>query len=311
LLPDRRRRTEIKIYEINPTLKLLDLAVPLPGFKQFIGVYLFRGEKTAVVDVGPKSAIPNLFSALAELGISPREVDYIVLTHVHIDHAGGTGMAIREMSNAKVLAHSRARSHLIDPTILWEASLKTLGDVAVRYGSIDPVPEDKILVATDEMRLELGKALTLEVYLTPGHATHHLSLFDRANSVLIAGEAAGVCTDGAVRPGTPPPFKLEDALASVDRLITLAPEKLCYAHFGCYDNGLDRLKRYKEQLLSWYRIIDSATSDGKSVAEIIKLLREKDSNLAYLDRLGREEYAGEMELLGSHIQGLAASVRKP
>ncbi len=309
-LPGRRRRTKIKVYDITPTLKLLDLAVPLPGFKQFIGVYLFRGEKTAVIDVGPKSAIPNLFSALAELDISPREVDYIILTHVHIDHAGGTGLAIKEMSNARVLAHSRARSHLIDPTILWEASLKTLGDVAIRYGSIDPVPEDKIIVATDEMRIELGKALTLEVYLTPGHATHHLSLFDRANGVLIAGEAAGVCTDGAVRPGTPPPFKLADAFASVDRLIALEPQKLCYAHFGCYDDGLNRLKRYRDQLSLWSGTIGSATDAGKSVAEIVQLLREQDSNLAYLDRLGREEYAGEMELLGSHIQGLAASVRK-
>ena len=310
LVTARRRRTKIEVYDITPTLKLLDLEVPLPGFKQFIGVYLFRGEKTALIDVGPKSAIPHLLATLAELGMSPREIDYIILTHVHIDHAGGTGLAIKEMSNARVLVHSRARSHLIDPTILWEASLKTLGDIAVKYGSIDPVPEDKIMVATDEMRIELGKALTLEVYLTPGHATHHLSLFDRANGVLIAGEAAGVCTDGAVRPGTPPPFKLADALASVDRLIALEPQKLCYAHFGCYDNGLERLKRYKEQLSLWSGIIGSATDAGRSVAEIVQLLREKDGNLAYLDGLDRDEYAGEMALLGSHIQGLAASVRK-
>ena len=289
---------------------MLNLELPIPGFKQFIGVYLFRGEKTALVDVGPKSAIPHLLSAIAELGISPKEIDYIVLTHVHIDHAGGVGIAIREMSNAKVLAHSRARSHLIDPTVLWEASLKTLGDIAINYGSIEPVPEDRIVVVTDQMQLELGNGLTLEIYLTPGHATHHLSLFDRANSVLIAGEAAGVCTDGVLRPGTPPPFRLEDALASLDRLITLKPQKLCYAHFGCYDNGLERLKRYKEQLLLWYGIIDSATNAGKSLEEFMLLLREKDRSLDYLDGLDRDEYARELALLSNSIQGLAGSVRK-
>lgn len=248
-------------------------------------------------------------AALNELNISPKEIDYIILTHIHIDHAGGVGMAIKEMSNTKVLAHSRAHSHLIDPTVLWESSLKTLGDIAVGYGRIDPVPEDSIVEARDEMTIELGKRLKLEVYLTPGHATHHLSLYDRANSILIAGEAAGVCTDGAVKPGTPPPFKLWDALASVDRLIKLAPQKICYAHFGCYGNGLHRLKIYKEQLLSWSRITSSATDAGKNVREIIKLLREQDSNLAYIDRLDSEEYAQEMELLESHIQGLAASIQ--
>jgi glyoxylase-like metal-dependent hydrolase (beta-lactamase superfamily II) len=232
------------------------------------------------------------------------------LTHIHIDHAGGVGMAIKEMGNAMVLAHSRARSHLIDPTVLWESSLKTLGDIAVGYGKIDPVPENRILEACDEMTVELGSGIELEVYLTPGHAKHHLSLFDKASSILLAGEAAGVCTDGAVKPGTPPPFKLCDALSSIDRLIKLAPQKICYAHFGCYGNGLHRLKIYREQLLSWYRIIRSATDVGKNVREIIKLLRDQDSNLAYIDLLDGEEYAQEMELLESHVHGLAASMQR-
>lgn len=305
------RRTRIGVYAITSTLGFLNLELPIPGYKQFIGVYLFHGEKTAIIDVGPKSAIPHLLSAIAELGMSPKEIDYIVLTHVHIDHAGGVGMAIREMSNAKVLAHSRARSHLIDPKVLWEASLKALGDIAIKYGSIESVPEDRIAVATDQMQLELGNGLTLEIYLTPGHATHHLSLFDRANGVLIAGEAAGVCTGGAVRPSTPPPFKLADALSSIDKLITLEPQKLCYAHFGCYDNGLERLKLYKEQLLLWHNIINSATNVGKNLEEILLLLRERDRSLDYLDGLDRDEYARELALLGNTIYGLAGSVQKP
>ena len=310
LLPGIGRRIKIKLSTITPTLRLIDLGLPMPGYKQSMGVYLFRGAKTALVDVGPKSAIPHLFSALAELNISPEEIDYIMLTHIHIDHAGGVGLAIREMSNAKVLTHSRARSHLIDPTVLWQASLQVLGDIAVKYGSIEPVPEDRIVVATDQMQLELGDGLTLEVYLTPGHAPHHISLFDRANSVLISGEAAGICTAGAVRPNTPPPFKLEDALSSIDKLIALKPEKLCYAHLGCYDSGLERLKLYREQLLSWYNIINSAVKAGKSLEEILSLLREKDRSLDYLGSLGRDEYAREMALLGSSIQGLVELVRK-
>ncbi len=255
--------------------------------------------------------IPYLLSALRGLDISPGKIDYIVLTHIHMDHAGGIGTAIREMGNARVLAHHRARPHLIDPTALWEASLKTLGDIPLRYGKVEPVPEDRILDAADRMKLELGGGLTLEVYLTPGHASHHLSLFDSANGVLIAGEAAGVGTDGAVRPNTPPPFKLEDALSSLDRLITLEPQKLCYAHSGCYDNGLERLKLHREQLLAWCNIISSATEAGKDAAEILLLLREKDRSLNYLNSLDGEENAGEVAQLINTIHGLAGSVGEP
>jgi len=298
----------MEIHAITPTLRLLNLQPPIPGYKEFIGAYLFSGEKNAIIDVGPTAAIPNLLSALTEAGISPKEIDYIVLTHIHIDHAGGVGTAIKELSNAKVLAHSRARSHLIDPTMLWKGSLKTLGDLALKYGPIEAVPEDRIVVATDQMKLDLGYGLALEIHLTPGHAAHHLSIFDRASGVLIAGEAAGVCIDGMVRLATPPPFKLEETLSSIDKLIALEPQRLCYGHFGCFDNGLERLKLYKEELLTWYETVNSAARAGKNPEDILLLLREKDKSLAYLDGLGRDDYNREFALLINTIKGLAEPV---
>lgn len=298
----------MEIHAITPTLRLLNLQPPIPGYKEFIGAYLFSGEKNAIIDVGPTAAIPNLLSALTEAGISPKEIDYIVLTHIHIDHAGGVGTAIKELSNAKVLAHSRARSHLIDPTMLWKGSLKTLGDLALKYGPIEAVPEDRIVVATDQMKLDLGYGLALEIHLTPGHAAHHLSIFDRASGVLIAGEAAGVCIDGMVRLATPPPFKLEETLSSIDKLIALEPQRLCYGHFGCFDNGLERLKLYKEELLTWYETVNSAARAGKNPEDILLLLREEDKSLAYLDGLGRDDYNREFALLINTIKGLAEPV---
>lgn len=298
----------MEIHSITPTLRLLNLQPPIPGYKRFIGAYLFSGEKSAIIDVGPTAAIPNLLSALTEAGISPKEIDYIVLTHIHIDHAGGVGTVIRELSNAKVLAHSRARSHLIDPTMLWKGSLKTLGDLALKYGPIEAVPEDRIVVATDQMKLDLGHGLALEIHLTPGHAAHHLSIFDRASGVLIAGEAAGVCIDGMVRLATPPPFRLQETLSSVDKLIALEPQRLCYGHFGCYDNGLQRLKLYREKLLTWYETVNSAARAGKNPEDILLLLREEDESLSYLDGLDRDEYNREFALLVNTINGLAEPV---
>ena len=113
------------------------------------------------MDVGPKVTVPNLLSSLAKLGISPGEIDYIILTHIHVDHAGGIGTAIKEMSRAKIVASDRALSHLVDPTALWTASVKTLGELALKYGEIEPVPEDRIVAATDQMKLDLGSGLVL------------------------------------------------------------------------------------------------------------------------------------------------------
>jgi len=300
----------MEIYNITPTLKLVDIHPQIPGFYKFLGAYVLRSEKTAVIDVGPKVAVPNLLQALNSFDLSPNDVDYIILTHAHIDHAGGTGTAIKEMGKAKIIVHSRAIPHLIDPTKLWEASLKTLGDTAIKYGEIEPVPEHRIIAATDEMKLDLGRGLKLEIYLTPGHAPHHLSIFDRANGVLVAGEAAGVCIDGTIRPATPPPFRLEEALSSIDKLIALEPKKLCYGHFGCYDSGIERLKAYRQKLLDWHKFVSTAAKVERNPEAILTLRRKEDQSLNYLDRLNSDEYAREFELLINSINGLLGAVPK-
>ncbi len=299
----------IEVRAISRTLKLIDLQPPIPGYERFIGAYLFVGEKKAIVDPGPASAIPNLLSALAELNISPGEIDYVILTHIHIDHAGGTGTALRDMPRAKVLGHSEALRHLADPARLWEASLKTLGDLALRYGRIEAVPEDRLAAATDLMSVDLG-GLLLEVHLTPGHAAHHLSLFDRRNGVLIAGEAVGVCINGAVRMATPPPFRLDETLSSIDRLISLEPKTLCYGHFGCYDNAVERLRLARSKLLEWHGTAASAAREGKGPEEILGLLRSRDRDLDYLDALSQDAYRREHDLLVNTIAGLSQSARQ-
>ena len=300
----------MEIHTISPTLKLVDLRPPISGYERFIGAYIFVGEKKAIIDPGPTSAIPNLLAALAELGMSPAEIDWIILTHIHIDHAGGAGTALRDMPRAKVLAHSQALRHLADPAKLWEASLKTLGDLALQYGRIEPVPEDRIAAAADLMAIDLGGGHVLEVHLTPGHAAHHLSLFDRKDGILIAGEAAGVCVNGAVRMATPPPFRLDETLSSIDRLISLEPKTLCYGHFGCYSNAVERLRLARAKLLAWHEIIGSAAREGKTPEEILGLLRHKDRDLDYLDALSRDEYRREHDLLINSINGLGQSARE-
>ncbi len=252
--------------------------------------------------------MPGLLAALEQADIKPGKVDYIILTHIHLDHAGGTGSLLKSLPNATVVAHSRARSHLIDPNKLWEASLSTLGDLALKYGQMEPVPAERILVADEGMKITLGEELELEVCLTPGHAVHHLSLFEKTSGMLFAGEAAGACINGGLRPATPPPFKLEEALASLDKLIILKPENICYGHFGCYGDGLKRLKSYREKLLRWHAVVNSQASKGTDPEEIFSIMRGLDSDLKYLDTLDKDEYQREFKLVVNSIYGLAGLV---
>lgn len=256
------------------------------------------------MDPGPASAIPNLLGALRQLDISPAEIDYIILTHIHIDHAGGAGIALRAMPRARVFAHVQAFRHLVAPARLWEASLKTLGDLAPGYGRIEAVPEERLAILTDLAAIDLGRAVVLEAHYTPGHAAHHLSLFDRGSGVLLAGEAAGVCIDGALRLATPPPFRLDETLSSIDRLMALEPKTICYGHFGAYGDAMDRLRLARSKLLAWHRTVGRAAGDGLGPEETLAVLRKQDPDLAYLDRLDQDAYRREHDLLINTIKGL-------
>jgi Zn-dependent hydrolases, including glyoxylases len=201
-------------------LFLINLDQEIEGFRDFIGAWLYRDEAvTFLVDPGPASSIDRLKSALDKMGVD--EIDYILLTHIHIDHAGGTGKLLGYFPDAEIVCHPRGIKHMIDPVKLWEGSLKVLGDVARAYGEIVPVPRDSICFRET---IETGSDV-IEAIETPGHAVHHLSyLF---NECLFAGEAAGVQqllpNKIYTRPGTPPRFDLEIWLASLKRVIVERP----------------------------------------------------------------------------------------
>ena len=292
------------VQEITLNLKLLSSHPTLAGFEDFIGSYLFHSEKKALVDVCPKAAIPGLLNVISQAGVNPDEIDYIILTHLHMDHAGGIGQALKEMKNALILAHPRAYNHLIDPAVLWKASQETLGDLALRYGKIEPVPENRIIIAEDGMKLDMGKGLVLEIYLTPGHAPHHLCVFDRNEGILLAGDMAGIYMDGFLRPGTPPPFRFHDYITSLDRMIALSPAKLGYAHFGCYDNAVAMLRAVKVQTILWYEIAQAGAKEGKTAEEIIKLIGKKDKTIDKLNALNKRIFQRDRTLILNTVRGL-------
>jgi glyoxylase-like metal-dependent hydrolase (beta-lactamase superfamily II) len=276
----------------------------IPGYQNYISTYLALGEKKALIDIGPRAGVKGVLLALSEANLNPDEIDYIILTHIHIDHAGGVGTVIKSMKNASVVVHPRGRQHLIDPTALWNASMETSRELTLKYGQFEPVPEEKIIVAEDGMKLDLGEGIVLETYFTPGHASHHMSIYERTTGVLLAGDSAGLFTNGVLRLTSPPPFRLFDYLTSMDKMIALQPRMLAYGHYGCFPDAVTRLLRAKEKISLWYDVAQAGVKAGKTPEQVAQDVREKDNDLAYFKALDKDEYERDNYQFVMTINGL-------
>lgn len=292
----------MKTYDLDDNLKLVDVA--LLGLGKVISIYVLKSEKVALVDAGPSTSVGNLISGLRELNIDLTNVCYIFITHIHIDHVGGIAKAISEMPNATVVVHKEGGPHLVEPTKLWRASQQALGELALEYGPIEPVHQGRILVAHEGMVFDLG-GMKIEVVSTPGHASHHLSFLDRDNGRLFAGDAAGVYIEeiNLIRPATPPPFNLEQALTSLEKLIRPRPLNLYYAHFGYTTHALDNLHYYKQKLILWGSIISHYMEKGANEKDIYNEICEKDEILSRLKSLPLNQRRRQLDSTKRSITG--------
>ena len=235
------------------------LSPPMAGFEEFISAWVYRGDITAIVDTGPSVTSGDLLAALGEIGLT--RPDYILLTHIHIDHAGGAGDMAAAFPEAPVVCHDTALPHLIDPEKLWQGTIKTLGETGRAYGPITAVPKDRLLDVRD------FSAADMIAFPTPGHAPHHVS-FLADDGLLFAGEAGGVSIDlhptaPYLRPATPPKFFMETSLASIDRLIEARPQIICYGHTAMKTEAVTWLRRHREQLLRWQDLIAEEVGAGE------------------------------------------------
>jgi len=282
------------------------------GIENVIASYVLQARKTAIVETGPTTSIPNLLAGLREIGIKNEEVDYVAVSHVHIDHAGGSGTLVRQLPNAQLIVHPRGASHLIEPEKLWAATLQVLGKVAELYGKIEPVPKERITTAYDGMTINLGNHIELKVLETLGHASHHLSFFENHDRGVFPGDAAGayVSTYDVIVPATPPPFNLEVTFASINRLIAIKPRQLYYTHFGPARNAIKRLEAYANQLKLWAKIISDSIKRGEDFDMIYQKILQKDNTMKNaIDYLQRNIIFRE-GMIKQDVQGFIEYFRK-
>ena len=237
------------------------------GLEKEIGVYLFdTAEGPALFDCGPASTLEHLRAGLAEHGLEVTDVQHLLLSHIHLDHAGATGELVREHPGLTVWVSPIGAPHLVDPARLVSSARRLFPNFDELWGPVTPVPEANL-------RLAEGDVLGWEAFPTPGHASHHVSYL--RDGTLLAGDATGVriLPSDYVQPVAPPPdIDLEAWQRSVDEIERRAPERLALIHFGVADDPREHLAELRRRLGSWTALVgDGATEEEFEAAALTEL----------------------------------------
>jgi glyoxylase-like metal-dependent hydrolase (beta-lactamase superfamily II) len=223
----------------------------------------------AVIDPGPTTCLEQLESGLQEHGLRLADVRDILLTHIHLDHAGATGTLLQQFPDIRVTVHSRGAPHLVAPQRLLDSARRLWGDDMGRlWGAVLPVPERNLHIVDGETEVRAG-GRTFEVAYTPGHASHHVSFFDASSGVALVGDTAGVSVDGGyVMPPTPPPdIDLDLWRKSVERIERWSPASLFITHFGQVMNVRPHLAQLLENLSTMAGLVRASLAEDGSDEE--------------------------------------------
>ena len=253
---------------------VVQLDTLLGGWERVTAGYLIEGPAPVLVETGSQSSVPTLLAALGEHGVGSDDLAGVVVTHIHLDHAGGVGDMARAFPGATVYVHEKGARHLADPSRLVASAGRVYGDLFDRlYGRLAPTEADRIQVLDDGDEVAVGEGRVLTAIDSPGHAKHHLGLLDSGSGLLFAGDAMGVRLPdvGVLRPATPPPdFDLDAAVTSLRRFAAHRPEALALAHYGVVPGDpAAALAEAEEALRRWAEVAERAWREGADVAEAL------------------------------------------
>ncbi len=224
------------------------------GLKEYGAAYILASPVPAIIETGLSYSAPRILAGLAELNIPREDVGYIMVSHIHLDHAGGAGPLSEACPNAIVVVHGRGARHLIRPSYLVSSVKEATGPMFEHYGEAIPIPASRVLAIGGGETFSLAGGFKLTAIATPGHAPHHLCFYEHKTRALFAGDAAGIYWPkrGRLLPTTPPPsFDLKQSLASLELLRGLDLGTLWYTHFGPHNEPQGMLQRYAELLQGW------------------------------------------------------------
>jgi glyoxylase-like metal-dependent hydrolase (beta-lactamase superfamily II) len=231
------------------------------------------GGKSAVVDPGPESTLETLRAGLQKRGQSVHSLDSLLLTHIHLDHAGATGALVSENPSLKVYVHHFGAMHMIDPSkLLASAGRLYGGDLKALYGECAPVPKENLLPLDGGEQVRIAD-VELDVFYTPGHASHHVTYWDRESRTALVGDTAGIRVEGDtfLLPATPPPdIDVEIWNQSLDTISSWNADRLFLTHFGFIENSGEHIRLYKERLAEWSALTRKLMASGMEMVEAEK-----------------------------------------
>jgi len=259
-----------------------------------------EGGRAAIIDTGTNDSVPRVLGALAALGIEPENVDWVMLTHIHLDHAGGAGSLMCALPRARLLVHPRGLRHMIDPSRLWEGTSAVYGAERAYelYGLLVPVPPERIVPATDGLEVRLGER-RFRVLDTPGHARHHICIWDDTARAFFPGDTFGLSyreldVDGrafVVPTTTPTQFQPDAMHESIDRMLAMQPAAMYLTHYSRVTDvqrlGAD-LHRLIETMVA---VAQAARGDG--VARHVEILAGLEQVIR--EEAGRQNWALDEE----------------
>ena len=252
--------------------------------------FLIDSKKNALIESGTSIVVDGIIDDLHDLGIE--ELDYIAVTHIHMDHAGGAGFLLDEFPEAEVIVHESGVDYLNEPEPLKRSVKRATGDFFEYWGDIKPIPKDKMIPVSGGERFDLGQSYALEVVQTPGHAPHHVCYYESASKSLAVGDSAGIYfpdSDELV-PTTPPPsFDLEEEMKVLEKMKKLDLNRLLYTHEGWSDKPKRMLERYMGRVDGWVSEIRDLRS-GLKDEEVLNRIREKYLS-SWAGMFGRKDFA--------------------
>ena len=282
------------------------------GVSKVTAGFLIQAPRPALIECGPSLTVDRVIETLGRVGLDPDDLAYLVVSHIHLDHAGGAGDVARAFGSATVVVSDVGAPHLVDPGRLNASSRRVYGDLMdVVYGDCTPIDADRIMGIGQRDRLDLGGGRVLDLLATPGHAKHHISALDNDTGALFVGDSVGVKTPdtGPLRPATPPPdFDLELAQATLQRYRDLDPQRIYLAHYGAIDPPQDSLIDASERLAAWAEVARDAVAEHDELDHVADTLARRFAASITLPP-GDDDAQQRVKILGGFRQNAMGLLR--
>ena len=254
----------VDIKEVAEDIYMIDdqlYSIPAWG-----SVYLIDEEKKALIDSGPTTSAEAVLDGIKEIGVKFKDIDYIIVTHIHLDHAGGAGVLIKEMPRAQVVVHHKGARHLVDPVKLVSSATEVQGEEGMaKHGEVMPIETHRVKPVYDDDILKLSERQVLRFIDAQGHAPHELCVHEGRNNGVFTGDAAGISVAGntiSLPASQLPSFDFEMCLKTLKRLMKLNATMIYFAHFGVSNKVQASLQSAIDKLQAWNDIVAQSVKEG-------------------------------------------------